>query len=206
MSAMGTDVTSDAPQVVATDPRVARSRARLLEAARELLVEGGPRAVTADAVADCSGVAKSTLYRHWPALHDLLLDAIRASMPEIAAPDPAATFEQALRQFVGAVVASLETPEWRRILPTLLSLQFQSPELAEALQADRHDKVGQMEELLRRGVDEGRVPAGLDPLMMLDLVLGPLMLAALTGRVESLPATGELVVARVLAPYAADPA
>ena len=83
-----------------------------------------------------------------------------------------------------------------------LSLQFQSPELADALRADREGKVGLMDDLLRRGVEEGRLPQGLDPLTMLDLVFGPLMLSALTGRVEMLDETGDFVVGRVLAPYA----
>ena len=54
------------------DPRVARSRASLLEAATDLLVDGGPRAVTVDAVSERSGVAKSTLYRHFPSRDDLV--------------------------------------------------------------------------------------------------------------------------------------
>lgn len=202
MTAMSTDVTSDAPAEIPTDPRVARSRARLLEAACELLVEGGPRAVTADAVAECSGVAKSTMYRHWATCNDLMLDAIRSNMPEVALPDPSMPFEAALRQIVADVAANLEAPEWRRILPALLSLQFQSPELSDALAADREDKEALMADVLDRGVAEGRIPAGLDPLMMLDLLAGPLVLAALSRRGETLAALADLVVDRVLAPYA----
>ena len=47
------------------DPRVARSRTAVLDAATHLLVTGGPAAVTVDAVVAESGVAKSTIYRHW---------------------------------------------------------------------------------------------------------------------------------------------
>ena len=200
---MGDDVTCGAPGRADTDPRVARSRSRLLEAATELLVDGGPRAVTADAVAERSGVAKSTLYRHWPAVDDLMLDAIRSNMPEVSPPEPTLCFEDALRRVVDDVVASLAEPEWRRILPALLSLQYHSPELADALAADREDKVALMDDLLRRGVAEGLLPEGIDPLMMLDVVIGPLVLAALSGRVEALEATGAFVVGRVLASWSA---
>lgn len=47
------------------DPRRARSRNRLLDAAAALLTSGGIEAVTVDAVTKASKVAKTTLYRHF---------------------------------------------------------------------------------------------------------------------------------------------
>lgn len=47
------------------DPRRLRSRARLLDAATELLRGGGLEAVTVEAVTRASGVARTTLYRHF---------------------------------------------------------------------------------------------------------------------------------------------
>lgn len=57
------------------DPRVARTRARVLAAASELLNEVGFEAVTIEAVSERSGVARSTLYRHWRTKGQLLRDA-----------------------------------------------------------------------------------------------------------------------------------
>ncbi len=68
------------------DPRPARSRARLLEAATSLLRSGGPSAVTVDAVTKAANVARATLYRHFPSGNDLLAAAFRALIP--AAPMP----------------------------------------------------------------------------------------------------------------------
>ncbi|MGW4098987.1 MULTISPECIES: TetR/AcrR family transcriptional regulator [unclassified Mycobacterium] len=68
------------------DPRPARSRARLLEAATALLRSGGPSAVTVDAVTRAANVARATLYRHFPSGNDLLAAAFRALIP--AAPMP----------------------------------------------------------------------------------------------------------------------
>ena len=62
-----------------TDPRPARSRARLLESATALLRSGGPSAVTVDAVLRGANVARATLYRHFPSGNDLLAAAFRAS-------------------------------------------------------------------------------------------------------------------------------
>lgn len=68
------------------DPRPARSRARLLDAATSLLRAGGPSAVTVDAVTRAANVARATLYRHFPSGNDLLAAAFRSLIP--AAPMP----------------------------------------------------------------------------------------------------------------------
>lgn len=71
---------------VRTDPRPARSRARLLEAATTLLRSGGPTAVTVDAVTRASNVARATLYRHFPSGNDLLAAAFHALIPPAPIP------------------------------------------------------------------------------------------------------------------------
>jgi TetR/AcrR family transcriptional regulator of autoinduction and epiphytic fitness len=58
------------------DPRVTRSRRAVLEAAVEVLAESGYGAFTIDAVARRSGVARSTIYRLWPARAALIDDAL----------------------------------------------------------------------------------------------------------------------------------
>lgn len=82
------------------DPRPARSRARLLEAATALLRSGGPSAVTVDAVTRAANVARATLYRHFPSGNDLLAASFRALIP--AAPMPPE--EGALRDRLIALV------------------------------------------------------------------------------------------------------
>lgn len=43
----------------------------MVEAARALVDEGGPAAITYSALAERSGVGRATLYRHWPEIGDL---------------------------------------------------------------------------------------------------------------------------------------
>lgn len=83
-----------------TDPRPARSRARLLEAATALLRAGGPSAVTVDAVTRGANVARATLYRHFPSGNDLLAAAFNGLIP----PAPMPSDEGALRDRLVAVV------------------------------------------------------------------------------------------------------
>ncbi len=79
------------------DARVARTRAAVLRTATDLLVEGGPSAVTIDAIVARSGVAKSTIYRHWESRDDVLVAVIENCAPNLVAPDPALGFEHGLR-------------------------------------------------------------------------------------------------------------
>src|SRR5262249_6412460 len=63
------------------DRRTERSKQAVLDATRELLAEeGGVRALTIEAVAARSGVAKSTIYRRWRDKWELALDAAMIDM------------------------------------------------------------------------------------------------------------------------------
>jgi AcrR family transcriptional regulator len=79
-----------------TDPRPARSRARLLAAATALLRSGGPSAVTVDAVTRASNVARATLYRHFPSGNDLLAAAFHALIPPVPIPPDEGTLRDRL--------------------------------------------------------------------------------------------------------------
>jgi AcrR family transcriptional regulator len=78
---------------LSSDPRPARSRARLLDAATALLRSGGPSAVTIDAV---------TLYRHFPSANDLVAAAFMRLIP----PPPMPPDEGTLRERLIAVVTA----------------------------------------------------------------------------------------------------
>lgn len=193
--------TAPAPSSAACDPRVARSRARLLDAATALLVGGGPAAVTVDAVAERSGVAKSTLYRHWTSRTELLVDVMRANMPVTEVPDLSLGFEVALRAMVRDLATTLSGPRWSHILPALLLLAHHSPELAELLALDRASRLRVLDDLLELGVREGRFPTAPDRARAAQLLAGPLMFAVLTGEDTDLPALADDVVDAYLASH-----
>ncbi|MCT7658208.1 TetR/AcrR family transcriptional regulator [Mycobacterium deserti] len=85
-----------------TDPRPARSRARLLDAATKLLRTGGPSAVTIDAVTRTANVARATLYRHFSSANDLVAAAFMSLIP----PAPMPPDEGSLREKLTAIVVA----------------------------------------------------------------------------------------------------
>ena len=169
-----------------TSARVARSREKLVRAATDLLVEAGPRGVTVDAVADRSGVAKSTLYRHWASRDDMLVDVVRCNVPDSGPPDLSLGFAGALRAYIESLAATLADPEWSRIVPALMSLRATMPELAEVVDGDRDSKADVLRSILDLGVDEGLLTLPIDAEETMILLVGPLVFASITGQSERL--------------------
>jgi AcrR family transcriptional regulator len=198
-TARGAVAANDAAAPV--DPRVARSRAKLLAAATEILVESGPRALTVDAVAERSGVAKSTLYRHWPSRAALMIDVLRSNMPCTPEVDPGDGFEPCLRAYVHAIADAFADPEWARILPALFALKQQLPEVDDLTDEDQDAKIAALMAVLDAGVQEGLIPAGLDPHAVATALVGPMMMCAITGHTAAVREAGEYALERFLASY-----
>ena len=57
----------------------------MLDSARDLVCQLGPRAVTVDEIAAAAGVGKQTIYRWWPSKSSVIMDALI----ELTDPDPA---------------------------------------------------------------------------------------------------------------------
>src|SRR5215472_5222689 len=88
------------------DARVRHSKDVVMATTYKLLSEEGLAGVTVDAVARRSGVAKTTIYRHWPSREALLLDACARKGPRFDIPD-AESFPGDLRALVERVVEQL---------------------------------------------------------------------------------------------------
>ncbi|MEE6175359.1 TetR/AcrR family transcriptional regulator [Mycobacterium sp. 050134] len=116
-----------------TDPRPARSRARLLEAAAALLRSGGPSAVTVDAVTRTANVARATLYRHFASGNELLAAAFGSLLPPAPMPPPGGSLRERLFALVLAQAESVaEAPtmltamSWLALGPDLSGLPHSS--------------------------------------------------------------------------------
>lgn len=165
------------------DPRVARSHAAVMDAARELLVELGPEGFTIDAVVARSGVAKSTVYRHWKTRDDLVDDVFAQCLPRLDAVAPGVPAMEALRQVTHQFARSLSDPWWQRLLPAML-LERERSEPMSALDAEmKEDQHRLVVDVFGRCVDAGLLDAVvLDEVQRSGLMLvGPLLAVALSG-------------------------
>src|ERR1700736_1574707 len=108
------------------DPRPARSRARLLDAATALLRSGGPSAVTIDAVTRSANVARATLYRHFPSANDLVAAAFMRLIPPAPMPLEDGSLRERLTvivvawgESIGEVPTKLAAMAWRSVGPDI---------------------------------------------------------------------------------------
>jgi AcrR family transcriptional regulator len=101
-----------------TDPRFLRSREAILHAARELLLEKGPTAVTHVQVAERAEVGRATVYRHWPRTELLLMEAMATvSMPFFD--EPTVPTRDWLRRELTAMARELDLDDVRAVSTTL---------------------------------------------------------------------------------------
>ena len=163
------------------DPRIVRTRAAVLDAATDLLVEGGPTAVTIDAIVVRSGVAKSTIYRHWASRDDVLVSVFEHCAPDVVEPDPGLPFEAALRVLVRSLVDAFTAPHWARIVPALLALKYHEDGIADVEKKLEHRQKDVVGSVLRRGIEDGAIRGGLDVDEATAHLVGPVLFAHLTG-------------------------
>jgi AcrR family transcriptional regulator len=133
------------------DPRKARSRARLLDAATALLAKGGAGAVTIDAVTGLARVARATLYRHFAGGEELVAAAFARMLPPIP-PVPDGDLRD---QLVALVVAQARILDEIPIPLTAMCWMGLGPGLgdyssAEALNNERPELLSLRERLVER--------------------------------------------------------
>lgn len=181
------------------DPRVTRSREAVITAARELLVEGGPSAVTVDAVVARSGVAKSTIYRHWESRDDLLVGVMQACAPNVPTPPAELGFADAVRAMVRGVGAMFNDGDWARMLPALMMLKHHEDGLAHLEEELHAEQLAVLEDLRQRGIREGLVPPETVADEIAAQLIGPLFFALITESIAIDEAFCDRVVDRFLA-------
>jgi len=159
----------------ATDPRVERSRAAVLDAAAELLLKGGVPALTVEAVVERSGVARSTIYRHWATRRDLLVAAFHRLMPVVAEPDVEGPLRERLQTLLEDHVRNLRKATWAAAIPTLLDATSRDPELAGVRERLREQHRGPVRRTLERAIERGELPADTDIDEAVSQLAGPIM-------------------------------
>src|SRR5262245_66066149 len=96
-------------------PRSAKARSAILRAARELLAEGGPAAVTMEGVASRARVGKPTVYRWWPDRHAVAMAALMEGETPQTARRAARSAILALRRQLRAIAERFATPTGRHV-------------------------------------------------------------------------------------------
>lgn len=137
------------------DPRVARTRQKVMDAAWSLLNEIGFDGITVEMVCERSGVARSTLYRHWRSVPEVLRDAFAARADDGTSPAPPDDARTALVAYAQAFAVGL-TDHWGRAATSLVASAATDPAQRAVqqvfVQGTRRDLAAV---LARAGLDDG---------------------------------------------------
>lgn len=155
------------------DERVRRSRAAVLAATSALLFERGYSGVSVDEVARRSGVAKTTIYRHWPARTDLLRDACANIGTPQTAPD-LGSLRADIAALMGALAEALTSAPWTSVLPSIVDAGERDPDMAEMYRRLQQGYSAPFETAIRRGIDRGELAADTDVAALSAALIGPL--------------------------------
>jgi len=162
-------------------PRSTKARSAILRAARELLAEGGPAAVTMEGVASRAGVGKPTVYRWWPDRHAVAMAALmEGEAPQTTRRAPRSAI-LALRQQLRTIAERFASPTGRHVA-TMIAASDLETEFSKAFR--NHFVLARRAEgrvLLEQAIREGDIRTDLDAEVALDLLYGPLFFRLLMG-------------------------
>lgn len=145
------------------DPRMARTRACALEATLELAAEFGLHACTFDAVSERSGIARSTLYRHWSNQTELVMDALQSEDHHVdyVVQDTGNLRDDMLIRMLG-LGRELESSTWGAMVPQLVAAAATDPEVSDILSKGSHHYLSIDAEIIERAQERGEVAKDID--------------------------------------------
>ncbi len=150
-------------------PRQPEVDDRIRASAFALLRGGGPGAVTIDAVASHSGVARTTIYRRYSRREELLATILDEIVEGPFAP-PDQSLEDQLHWALERARVLLEEGLGRG--GTAAVLADSDPEFTEALQRRLCNALGVLREAIAAGVETGRLEPEVDPDALVGAVFG----------------------------------
>ena len=157
----------------ALDARVRRSKEVVLGATLDLLTESGLGGVSVDEVSRRSGVAKTTIYRHWATRSDLILDACSQLSAEQEVPDTGG-FEGDVTALLTGLATLLATARWSSVVPSIIDAAERDPELDHIHSRIQMGHTAPLQAVIARAVCNGDIPASTDPSDMIAALVGPL--------------------------------
>jgi AcrR family transcriptional regulator len=157
-------------------------RAAVLGAARELIARGGIEAVTVARLAEAVGVDSGSLYRRWAGAEEIIADVIVPSDRSGSRATPAqrglAVFLRRTADFYAATLHHRVVPE---LVRSLLARRATDPMVARTAARLASEGSARFLERYARDCEPDAIEPGTDPLLALELIVGPIVLRSALG-------------------------
>ncbi len=144
----------------------------MLESAKEIVLELGASACTMEEVASRSGVAKTTIYRHFGGLDELIFAAVAEDIASAGTPDTG-SLRGDLLQIQRRYVEMAQVPAVRELFVWMMSRALETPAYAELFRKLRVQPRGPTVVALQRAIARGELAPTTDLEMAMHVIQGP---------------------------------
>ena len=145
----------------------------VLAAALKQLGECGLEGLCIGEIAASVGINKTSVYRRWGSKRDLVLAALLARREQETPFVESGDVEADLVSVIRAKVATISTPHGRKISQVLMA--FNDPDAMVITRALRQHRYRVPSAIISHAIARGELPAGLDPELLSELLLGPVL-------------------------------
>lgn len=167
-------------QGVRTGGRSARVREAVLAAVLDELTINGYAALSVEAVASRAGVNKTTVYRRWPTLDELVVDALTTWSYD-AIPDlDTGSIETDLLALGKTLAEQLNAGVGRQIVSVVLTAGLRSAQLRDATRRYFDHQAERATPVVAQAIERGELPANTDTNALLTTFRAPLFYRMVT--------------------------
>lgn len=178
-------------------PRSEEARQAALGATIDLMLEHGVEAVTFDDVAARSGVAKTTLYRHFGTKQALVVDAAGSCFVPVTTPDTGDLLQDLSLLFAQSR-NSASHRQLTELFPMLIAAGDRDPELRALLRRQHEERRRPTRTVLQLAQLRGDIRRDLDLEVAVSMVLGPFTIRKMIEREEVTDEFTERVLGEVV--------
>jgi AcrR family transcriptional regulator len=163
-------------------PRSDATHRRILDAARELLIEGSYADFRMEHVAARAGVGKAAIYRRWGSKQALAQDLlVELAAPHIAVAEIGDTREELLAAVVNPMRAVTDTA-FGPVIRSLMSQIATDPKLGDPFRATVVGaRRAEVAKVVERGIARGDLRSDVDPTIATELLVGPIYFRVMFG-------------------------
>ena len=154
------------------------ARAKMLGAATDLVLEAGVGGFSVDEVARRSGVAKTTIYRHFSSAKELLVAALDQIMIAPTTPDTGSLREDLL-EYLESVRPTFANVTLRIVFFEIYAAAARDAELRVLHQTLMRDRAGPTRAIFDNARARGELSADIDYPTMLEIVQGPFIVRSM---------------------------
>jgi AcrR family transcriptional regulator len=185
-------------------PRPRRDEGEILEATLRVIADDGVSGATVDTVAAHAGVSKATIYRHWGSRAQLLHAAL-SSLEGPYVETQGDSLREDLTVLLWHLVEYFNRPDMGRVFASFIDAAARDPELAALHRETMAKARASFEQVVRRGIARGELPADLDIGLFIDVVRAPFIYRRVVAQQPVTPADVEPVVDLVLGAFSRVP-